>query len=162
MYGFFLCSRIFQPQHCWHFGSENHVLLGVILCKVGCLAASQATTFSGHQQRSSTVTTKNVSRRCHYWLKTTMKNWKGQWTHIIELNANVKIPHLNLTHLQLLLLPIYCQVLLTCLHEYLRSGVGLYGISDTSECSQYSSNLRAECIFFFPLNKLVSFGLFKI
>lgn len=107
---FFLCSRIFQPQHCWHFGSENHMLLGVILCKVGCLAASQAT-FSGHQQHSPTVTTKNVSRRCHYWLKTTMKNWKGKLTHITELNANVnKIPYLNLTHLQLLLLPIYCQV----------------------------------------------------
>ena len=36
--------RVSRCQHCWHLGPDNSLLWGVVLCIIGCLAESRAST----------------------------------------------------------------------------------------------------------------------
>lgn len=40
-----ICNRISQPQHCWHFGPGNFLLLRIVLCILGCLTEPLTSTY---------------------------------------------------------------------------------------------------------------------
>lgn len=58
-----ICNRVSQNWNCWHFGPDNSLLLGVVLCSGGCLTASQAyTSWIQYDPCPSVVVTNHVSR----------------------------------------------------------------------------------------------------
>ena len=50
-----------QTWHCWRFEPDNSSLLGAVLCIVGCLTASLASTPPHVSRIPRSVTTKNIS-----------------------------------------------------------------------------------------------------